>query len=140
MRRRLALLAIGLGAGAVLIAPAAAALVSWGWGRDVILISPHSLMAVALNRAIWSSGEPVSPIYGIPASEPIRIVFADPARVIVPPEDTSLTLYSVDKQKGENPLQVRTLWFMAKVTAAVGALMILAGGGLLCWSRLRPSA
>lgn len=137
MRRRLALLAMGLGVGAILFAPTAAAIVSGGWGQEVILISPHGSEAVVMNRLIWSSGEPVPPIYGIPSSAPIRIAFADPARILIPPEDASLTLYRVDKQKGENPLQVRTLWFLAKLGAAFGGVVALLGAGLFLWSRSR---
>ncbi|MBI3097629.1 MAG: hypothetical protein HYY93_05190 [Planctomycetes bacterium] len=135
MKHRIALFAVALGAGAAVLAPASAAALSWGWGREVVMISPHASEAVELNRALWTRGEPVAPVYGIPSAGPVRVVFAEAGRVIVPAEDPGLTLYTVDKQGGENPLQAQTLWFFARLVSVAGAgLALMAVLGWL-WRR-----
>jgi len=139
MRNRIAKVALVLGALGLVGAPAAAAALSAALGRTVILVSPHSPEVVAANKATWSKGEPVPEIYGIPGREPQRVLFAEPARLIVPEEDPSLTLYAVDKQKGENPLQVQTAWFAVKIAMAVSGILLIAGALHFGWKRFRAS-
>ncbi len=107
-------------------------------GRDVRFIVPHAPEVVELQRTLWFEGDPVPDLYGIPAGETVRIVAPDAARLLTPSEDPSLTLMRVDKEKGENPLQVKTVWFAAQWGAAG---LGLAGALLLLWAlalRRRP--
>ena len=137
MLKILAWLALAGGAGVAVLAPAAAAVMSSAWGRDVILIAPHAPEAVEINKLSWSKGDPVPPIYGIPTGGVTRIVFAKADRVVVPSEDPSITLYRVDKQAGDNPLQAQTLWFFAKWFAIGGGSAAVVGLGLVMWLRTR---
>ena len=137
LRDRLAKAALILGVVGALASPVAAALLSAAAGRTVILLNPDPPEVVEANRALWSSGEPVAKIYGTPVGEPMRILFADSARIIVPKEDPSLTFYTVDKAKGENPLQERTMWFTVRL-AMYGSGALLAAALLhILWRRLR---
>ncbi len=91
-------------------------------GRDVRIITPATPEVVTLNRELWEHGEPVAEIYGIPQEELIRVLFVDESLMITPQEDPSLALFPVDKQAGENPLQVKTVWFVAK-RGSIGLLL-----------------
>ncbi len=126
MIRKLAGAVLLGGAALAVLAPAAAALLA-STAREVQMISPLDPSVVELNRAMWSKGEPVVALYGSPVGARLSIVFVRAENLVVPPEDPSLVLYKVDKQKGENPLQVRTLWFFATWIAAGGAAAALAG-------------
>lgn len=81
-------------------------------GRDVQLIVPKPAEVVELERELWEPGQPVAAIYGVPVGGTTRIVGPDPAKIVRPSEDRSLLLMRVDKQRGENPLQVKTVWFV----------------------------
>jgi hypothetical protein len=109
------------------------------YGRDVILISPHSADVVELNKLSWTQGDKVVDIYGIQNGEKVRVLFADPARIIVPVQDPSLTLYKVNKQAGENPLQAQTVAFLAKWLALGGFTAAMAGLALGFVTRRKPS-
>jgi hypothetical protein len=127
-RDALAKAALFLGVFGALAPPIAAALLSAASGRNVILIAtPNSPDIVEANRALWNPGEPVAELYGTPVGEPMRILFADPARIIVPKEDPTLILYTVDKEKGENPLQVQTIWYATRIA------MYVSGGLIGLW-------
>jgi hypothetical protein len=120
--------ALYLGVFGALASPVVAALLSAAAGRNVLLVAtPNSPDIVEANRALWNPGEPVATLYGTPVGEPMRILFADPARIIVPKEDPTLTLYTVDKTKGENPLQEQTMWFATRMT------MYVSGGLIGLW-------
>lgn len=110
-----ALLAIG--------APAGAAIASAAFGVDVILIAPHSPDVVSLNRALWKKGEPVAELYGIPAGRPTRVLFTGAARLLVPPEDPTMTLLPADGPR----LESRTVWFAVRIAAPLGVLLGAAG-------------
>ena len=125
IRERLAKAALYLGLFGALAPPVAAALLSAASGRMVILVAtPNSPDIVEANRALWNPGESVASLYGTPVGEPMRILFADPARIIVPKEDPTLTLYTVDKTKGENPLQEQTMWYATRLTMYVSGALI----------------
>ena len=100
-----------------------------GFGRTLQPVLQAAPEAVALNRSLHSEGEPVAEIYGVPTGSPMRVLFVDKSRVIHPKEDPSLSLLLVNKQRGDNPLQVRTVWFIAwrlsGALAAAGALALL---------------
>jgi hypothetical protein len=113
------------------------------YGRDVFLISPHSADVVEVNKLSWTKGDKVADIYGIQNGEKVRVLFTDPARIIVPEQDPSLTLYKVNKQAGENPLQAQTVAFLAKWLALGGLAAAVAGLALGFATRRRspvPSA
>lgn len=132
--------ALALAAVAYPVAAGLAATATEAW-----LISPHAPAMVELNRALETPDKAapdharrVAQLYGVPSSEPIRVVFVPKERFLRPVELPSLTLLPVDKSKGENPLQVRTLYFFAGWTVVGGA-----GSGVLLgllWRRLRSRA
>ena len=102
------------------------------FAKEVLLVSPAADEAVAVNKELWLEGDPVAEIYGTPTGQQATLVFPDESKIIVPTEDPSIVLYTVDKQKGENPLQLKTVWFVAK-RAAIGfglALLVAAGAFL----------
>ena len=134
---RIAKVALALGVAGAIAPPIAAGMLSASSGRNVILIIPNPPEVVEANRSLWTLGEPVAAIYGNPVGEPMRILFAEPDRIIVPKEDASLTLYTVDKTRGENPLQVQTVWFGVRIGMYVsGVLMALAFLNYL-WRKVR---
>ena len=126
-RMRRGLLVTGFG-GAVLLL-LLAGVVDLLLGEDVLMIIPHEPSTVELNRALYVPGDPVADLYGNPMSEPVRVLLPASERLLRPEEDSSLLLLQVDKQRGENPLQVRTVWFAARF--AVPAAFLLGVIGLL---------
>jgi hypothetical protein len=122
---RPALLVLGLVGGTLLLVVVAAA-DRW-LGRDVLMIVPHDPAAVEMNRSLFLPGDPVPAIYGNPMRERVRVIAPDPEHLIRPDEDPSLLLLRVDKGAGENPLQARTLWFLARYLVPLAWLVGLAG-------------
>ncbi len=113
---------LGAFAFSLLIYPAAWLLASGS--REVWMINPFDPKTVELNEALWEM-DPVDPnapdyaekvigIYGQPTSEPEEVLFVSEERLLHPSEMKTLTLLRVDKTKGENPLQVKTVFFFAK--------------------------
>jgi len=130
--------ALVLGAIGLVAAPLAAWILTAAFGRTITLLAtPNAPDIVAMNRTMWAKGEPVAPIYGTPIGEPMTILFAEPSRLIVPPEDPSLTLYTVDKAKGQNPLQSQTVWFFVTFAMIGSGVLLLAGILHFVWKRLR---
>lgn len=135
-RLRSALIALGLGSGCLIVL--VALVLDWGLAREVILIVPHDEASIEINRALHSPGDPVADIYGLPSSDPVRVVAPRWDRIIQPTEAPGILLLKVDKQIGENPLQVQTVWLIARwsalplfALAAVGLLLAKLGGGRL---------
>ena len=115
-----------LGVVAVLVA---GYVLSSSYSTEVLIITPAAPEAVEMNKMLWEEGEPVAEIYGVPASEPQRIIFADESRIIRPEEDEALVLFRVTKEAGENPLQEKTIWFFSRwaITAlGIGGFISLA--------------
>jgi hypothetical protein len=82
-------------------------------------------------------------LYGTaaPSIEPTPVVFEASSRFVRPPEAPDLVLLPVNKEKGENPMQVKTLWFFAPYLAGgagVAGLAFLALGAFL--GRKKPAA
>jgi hypothetical protein len=80
-------------------------------------------------------------IYGLPTEETTSVVFVSDAQLTRPPELPGILILAVDKHKGENPMQTKTLWFFAKYLAGgsafAGALLL----GLSAWlGRRKPGA
>jgi hypothetical protein len=83
----------------------------------------------------------VMSIYGSPTDEPTKVVFVSADKFIHPEELPTLTLLPVDKQKGENPLQVKTVYFFAQKTM-IGAFvsgLILQGIGMALKKKKAPA-
>ena len=118
--------ALVAGFGGALLVLGIAVTVDRGLGEDVLLISPHESSAVEVNRALYVPGDPVAEVYGNPLSNPVRVISPDPERMMRPEEDRSLVLLAVNKQRGENPLQARTVWLFAKAGTLGLALLGLA--------------
>jgi hypothetical protein len=109
------------------------------FAKEVTFVAPASREEVAVNQELWAKGEPVAPIYGIPASQPAVILFPDDSRLLRPTEDRNLLLYLVDKQRGDNPLQLKTVAFIARFAAlgfGAGALVAVLA---LAWLRRRDN-
>jgi hypothetical protein len=124
-RIRPAAIALGFGGGLLLIA--GASIMVWGLGEDVILLTPHDPSSVEINKTLHLPGDPVAEIYGNTQGQVVRVIRPNPESLIRPIEDPSLLLLAVDKQKGENPLQAKTVWFFTKLAAPPLFLLGLVG-------------
>jgi len=124
---------------AALVYPAAAIIASGA--VEAYIISAKDPSTVKVEQEIFEAPkapkdskeyrDAVMRIYGSVADDPTSVVFVKSEKFVHPRELPTLTLLPVDKQKGENPLQTKTVYFFATRTAAgaaaVGALFILAG-------------
>jgi hypothetical protein len=132
----LGLVTAALGALAPL-ALAAAALVDRVLSTEVQRIIPKPPEVVVLDRQLWEPGQPVAGIYGTPVGRPLRVVLPDRDRLVRPKEEPGLLLLRVDPQRGEDPLQARTVWFIGvRAAAALGLAAALSLVGFL-WLRQR---
>jgi hypothetical protein len=139
-RDRVAKAALILGAAGAAVSLIAMLVLPAAFGRTVtLLVTPNAPDIVETNRATWSPGEPVAPIYGTPIGEPMTILFPVESRLIVPKEDPSLTLYAVDKSKGENPLQVQTVKFLGTYVLIGSGVLLVAGVLHFVWKSFRAS-
>jgi hypothetical protein len=108
---------------------------------EAYLISGKDQSVVDVERAIFEPPKGVSKdskayrdavmgLYGSVTDEPTKVVFEPKERFFNPPELPTLTLLRIDKQLGQNPWQVKTIYFFASKTAlgaaVVGALFLLA--------------
>lgn len=100
-----------------LATPLAAFLAVVGWGHEVLLIVPHDPSVVALNRSLWSAGDPVAEVYGSPMSQPTRVLLWNDDEVLRPEEGESLALLPVAGPTGR-PLQVQTVWWGVRIAVA----------------------
>jgi hypothetical protein len=109
---------------------------------EAYLISAKDPSAIKVEQEIFEAPkgaakdskvyrDAVMGIYGSVTDEPTKVVFVPAEKFVHPKELPTLMLLPIDKQKGENPLQVKTIYFFASKTAAgaavVGALFLLAG-------------
>jgi len=122
MRRVLKWLAMAALVGAAL-ALAAGLVVDRFASQDVVMVVPDAKEVVSLRKATWAPGDPVAELYGLPVSEPIRVVMPDSERLVRPEEDPGLLLLMLDKSSGDNPLQVKTVWFAARWVAVAGGIV-----------------
>lgn len=116
---------------------AGAAVIDELLSTEVLMISPKSPEVVRVERELWEPGQPVAEIYGVPSGHPVRIVLPDQNRLIQPEQDPDLLLLQVDKASGENPLQVKTVWFVAFRGALVLTVAGLLGLVALLWLNRR---
>lgn len=119
---------------------------AWLIGRgavEVYFVTPYDAKTMEVNRGLFQLDQPdpkapdydrkVMGLYGLPNENPDVVVFPPKDRLFQPPEKPSLRLLFVDKDKGENPLQLKTVYFFAKWVLR-GALV--AGGiFLVLWLR-----
>ncbi|MDY0005091.1 MAG: hypothetical protein RBU30_27580 [Polyangia bacterium] len=123
--------ALRIGALAALGLAAAAPVAAWAMDRflgvTVQPVTPAAPEAVALNRTLHEKGQSVAEIYGIPSGRKMRVLFPKEGSLVRPAEDPSVRLLLIDKQRGDNPLQVKTLWFVAWRAGAGLAALGLAG-------------
>lgn len=119
---------------------ALALLAAWSLDRFVaVTVQPvvrAAPEAVQLNRTLHESGQDVAAIYGVPSGRPMRVLFPSKENVVRPPENPRLRLLLIDKQRGENPLQVKTVWFVAwRLGAGLAVLGALCLGVGFLWRR-----
>lgn len=107
-------------------------------GEDYTIVNAVDQDTIDVNRELWSEGEPVAEIYGIPSTETERLLFANEANVLRPEEDPSLNLYL--KRGEDHPLQAQLVWFIASRSAAAGLLAAIAGFVLLGRMKRRQEA
>lgn len=113
--------------------------------RELVFVTPFEEKQVRINRGMFKMDLPdrkdpewkrkVMEIYGLPNDRPDVVVFVPASRVTRPPEDRSIAFLTVDKDKGENPWQLKTFFFAAKwgTVAAFAAGLLLLGA----WAALR---
>ena len=109
-----------------------------GWyliatAKLVTLINPHDASVVSLNKSMYTKGDNVEEVYGNPLEKKVRLVMLDEKKIIHPEEDPSLTLYPVDKQKGDNPIQVQSIWLFMR--SCLGGFLIVTVIGLVLFKR-----
>ena len=78
-------------------------------------------------------------IYGVPTDETTKVVFWPQEKFVRPKQLPSLTILPVYKEKGENPLQVKTVYFFASRTALGAAVAGAFLFGLSRVTRRRPA-
>jgi hypothetical protein len=79
-------------------------------------------------------------IYGVPTDEPTKVVFEPQDHFVRTDLLPSIVILPIYKEKGENPLQVKTVYFFASrsaLGAAVAGLFLL---GLAKLTRKKPAA
>lgn len=111
-------------------------LVARRFAHPVTLVAKASDVEVAANRELFLPGDEVAAIYGIPAARPVTVVAWDETQILRPAEDPTLRLLLVDKQRGDNPLQLKTVDFFAR-WLALGAAGSAALAMLVRWRQRR---
>jgi hypothetical protein len=147
----------GLGIGAILtglvIVPIVAGAIKSG-AVDVYLLTPHAPDVVTVNRELWDFDTPdpkttkdydrkLMEIYGLPNENKDSLVFIDKSKLVYPAgknkdgteKRPDLVFLPVDKQKGENPLQAKSVDFFARLIR-IGAV-IFGGVSLALWYLLK---
>ena len=126
--------------------------VAWiiaGTSTEAWEISPHDPSIVKLLADMFKFDAPdanaagyreqVMSIYGNPGDKAQRWLFVPEERFIHPKEMPTLTLLPVDRIGGENPFQLKTLYFISKwaVVCSAGTGILLLGLWLLLRRRRR---
>lgn len=149
----------GLGVGALVVGlavvPIVAAVVKRG-AMEVYILSPHAPDVVSVNRDLWNFDPPdpaktpnydrkLMEIYGIPNESKDKLVLVDKSKLVYPagknPDGSEkrpdLAFLPVDKQKGENPWQVKTVDFVLPFVMGGAVAVGLAFLGLAYVLKLR---
>ncbi len=130
-------IAVGLVLGLAVLAPVSAYVLDRAYGETVLPVARSAPEAVRANKALYEEGDSVAEIYGVPGERKMRVIFVSKDLLVTPSEDPKLRLLLINKQKGDNPLQVKTLYFVAwRVTAGLAAVSLL-GLALLLFLRRR---
>jgi hypothetical protein len=147
MRTLLAVGWVGALAVAALVYPVVAILASGA--TDAYVIAAKSPELVNINKQSFDAREPkesdesfrrrVIEIYGNPIDYTTPVLFVPKEKFIHPEQIPGLVLLPVDKQKGENPLQVKSLYFFAKyiVSASSVSFVVLIGLWLILRKRVK---
>jgi hypothetical protein len=93
----------------------------------VTLILPNSPDIVVQNQNFYNKGDNVAEIYGNALDKPTKVTLIDKSKIIHPKEDPTLSLYPVDKNKNENPLQLKSVWLFLRSFVAGFAVTMLLG-------------
>lgn len=105
--------------------------------KEVVFVTPFEEKQVRINRGMFKLdppernspdwGKKVIGIYGLPNDQPDVVVFVPESRITRPAEDPSISFMLVDKDKGENPWQLKSFRFAAKwgTIAAAAAAVVL---------------
>jgi len=124
-----------VGVGAALSSALAVAAFPAAWVLDRMATEVQLLDAFPPDRVVVNRGldapsrddpelsKKVASLYGIPLGPPTRVLLVPRERFVHPEELPSLALLPVDKARGEDPLQMRTVRFFAKWTALGAALV-----------------
>jgi hypothetical protein len=99
--------------GLALLAPVMAGILDQFYAVTVQPVAPAAAEAVALNRTLHEKGQSVAEIYGVPTARKMRVLFPRKDSLVRPSEDPGQRLLLIEKQRSENPLQVKTVWFLA---------------------------
>lgn len=104
---------------------------------EVVFVTPFEEKQVRINRGMFKLDPPdktspdwrkkVMGIYGLPNDHPDVVVFVPESKITRPVEDPSIAFMLVDKDKGENPWQLKSFLFVAKwgtIAAAVAAVLL----------------
>lgn len=140
----------GLGIGAILTGLVVVPLVASGirsTAVEVYQLTPHAPDVVSVNLDMWNFDNPdpaktenydrkLMGNYGLPNENKDVLLLVDKSRLVYPAgknkdgteKRPDLVFLPVDKQKGENPLELKTLEFAAPLVR-IGAL--IAGGVFL---------
>jgi len=112
-----------------------------GGAVEAYLIAEKDPKSVEVEKAIFEPPkgaakeskeyrDAVMRIYGSQTDEPTKVVFVPKEKFRRPEELPSLILLPVNKEKGENPLQVKTVYFFAQKallgSAVAGVVLLLA--------------
>jgi hypothetical protein len=124
-----------------------------GRAVEAYLIAAKDPKAVEVEKAIFEPPkgaakdskeyrDAVMRIYGSQTDEPTKVVFVSAEKFVHPEELPSLTLLPVNKEKGENPLQVKTVFFFAQKSVIAGALagVVLLIVWILLGRKKKPAA
>lgn len=112
--------------------------VSWvvaGQARTLQFIAPFEDAIVEVNRFEYEDDatgkdKDIIQIYGAPLGDAEAVVFVDASKIIHPLEKPELALLKVDKEAGDNPLQLGTVRFLTRAVS-FGAFATAAGFAVL---------
>lgn len=153
MIKKLILPVLGVGAILVglLIPLIAGGLVSSA--REVYLLTPHDKTTVEVNQFMFDA-KPEDPgydrklmeIYGLPGERKEPVLFVDESKLVYPAgkdKRPDLVFLPVDKTKGENPWQAKSIQFgaqMLKSGAVITGALFLCLALLFCAAKAAPPA
>ncbi len=100
--------------------------------KDPALVEQEKILfdPAGMDRKSPQYRKAVISLYGLPTDETTALVFVPAEKYVRPSELPEITILPIDKEKGENPMQVKTLWFFAKYLAGGAALTGVALLGL----------